>query len=257
MRNLLYGERILGTYRANVKRKWNSEGHQSACFQQLTRTLTFAPSLGRQTYCSDFNGFLEESWQVLQRSVSRMPSPVGHALGGLVAAFVVDSFVRRPRLTLPILSASAAMSLAPDLDLLAFSHRTYTHSIGAVALVGIVSWLLLRARHSSPAVAAVLTAAYASHLALDLLSKDTSWPSGLTALWPFTTRYYKSGLDLFGEISRRYWLPEEFVLGNIKAAGWEVAVVGPWLLLAWVFWSSSTLKTKNEERKTKNARPTR
>lgn len=186
-----------------------------------------------------------------------MPSPVGHALGGLVAAFVVNSFARRPRLTLPILAASAALSVAPDLDLLAFSHRTYTHSIGAVALVGVASWLFLRARHSNAAAAGVLTAAYASHLVLDLLSKDTARPSGLTALWPFTARYYKSGLDLFGEISRRYWLPEEFVLGNLRAASWELAVLAPLLILAWARWSRSTLKTKSEERKTNKASQTR
>ena len=186
-----------------------------------------------------------------------MPSPVGHALGGLVAAFVVSSFARRPRLTVPILAASAAMSVAPDLDLLAFSHRTYTHSIGAVALVGVVSWLFLRARHSNAATAWVLTAAYTSHLVLDLLSKDTSPPLGLTALWPLTARYYKSGLDLFGEVSRRYWLPEEFVFGNLRAASWELAVLTPLLMFAWVRWSRSTLKTKSEERKTNNASPTR
>jgi membrane-bound metal-dependent hydrolase YbcI (DUF457 family) len=171
-----------------------------------------------------------------------MPSPVGHVLGGLAAAFVVDACARRPRLTLPILAASAAMSVAPDLDLLAFSHRTYTHSIGAVALVGIVSWLFLRARGSNAGVAGVLTAAYASHLALDLLSKDTSQPLGLTALWPLTARYYKSGLDLFGEVSRRYWLPEEFIVANIKAAVWEVALIGPVVFLAWTFWSGRTTR---------------
>src|SRR5687767_6399877 len=94
--------------------------------------MVFLKNVGK--YCND-----RFSW---------MPSPVGHALGGLVAAFVVDAFARRPHLTLPILAASAVMSVAPDLDLLAFSHRTHTHSIGAVALVGVVTWLFLRARHS-------------------------------------------------------------------------------------------------------------
>ncbi len=83
-----------------------------------------------------------------------MPSPVGHALGGLAAAFVVDSLARRPTLTLPLLAASAVMAVAPDLDILAGSHRTYSHSVGAVAIVGVVSWLALRARGSSGAAAA-------------------------------------------------------------------------------------------------------
>jgi membrane-bound metal-dependent hydrolase YbcI (DUF457 family) len=175
-----------------------------------------------------------------------MPSPVAHAIGGLVAAFVVDAVTRRPRLTLPLLAASAALAVAPDLDILAGSHRTYSHSVGGVAIVGVVCWLVLRARDSGGA-AALLTAAYATHIPLDWLSKDTSLPSGLTALWPFTSRYYKSGLDVFGEISRRYWLPEEFIVANVRAACWEMVLMGPCLLIAWVYWSKKTLTTKNEE----------
>ncbi len=170
-----------------------------------------------------------------------MPSPVGHALGGLAAAFVVDSLARRPRLTLPLLAVAAALAVAPDLDLLAGSHRTYSHSVGAVAIVGAVCWLFLRARHASSAGAALLTAAYASHLPLDWLSKDTSHPSGLTVLWPLSSAYYISGWDLFREISRRYWLPEEFILWNLQAVAWELMVLLPVVLMAWAVWSKRTV----------------
>ena len=179
-----------------------------------------------------------------------MPSPVGHALGGLTAAFVLNACARRPSLTPPLLAAAALIAVVPDLDLLAGSHRTYSHSLGAVAIVFVVCWLALRLRDSSLAAATALTAAYASHIALDWLSKDTSHPAGLTALWPFTATYYQSGLNLFGEISRRYWLPEEFIFGNLRAAGWEILLVGPCLLAAWVYWSKKTLKS-NEKRTTK------
>jgi membrane-bound metal-dependent hydrolase YbcI (DUF457 family) len=177
-----------------------------------------------------------------------MPSPVGHAIGGLVAAFVVDSCARRPKLTMPVLLASAAIAVAPDLDILAGSHRTYTHSIGGVAIVALVVWSILRLRVASLAAVAVLTAAYASHLLLDWLSKDTSPPSGLTVLWPLTSKYYESGLAVFGEISRRYWLPEEFIFGNVRAASWEVAVLTPVLFVAWAVWSKRTLKDENRRR---------
>jgi hypothetical protein len=146
---------------------------------------------------------------------------------------------------------SAAVAVAPDLDILVGSHRTYTHSIAGVAIVAVAAWLILRSRPAGPAAVAALTAAYASHLALDWTSKDTSFPSGLTVLWPFTSRYYKSGLDLFDEISRRYWLPDEFIIGNIKAAMWECVLVAPCLFLAWVFWSGRTLAANNEKGKTK------
>ena len=188
-----------------------------------------------------------------------MPSPVAHVLGGLATAFVVDSLVRRSSVTVPVLIASAAIAVAPDFDLVGGTHRTYSHSVGGVAIVGVVCWLLVRARSSNVNIAAILTAAYASHLPLDWLSKDTREPSGLTALWPFTTKYYQSGWDVFPEISRRYWLLDEFILGNLRAAAWELAVLGPCLLLAWTFWSKQTVMktTKIEKRKTNKARPTR
>ena len=100
--------------------------------------------VGLSTYRTSCNGFVDERSQLLPRSVSRMPSPVGHALGGLAAAFVVDALARRPRLTLPLLGAAVAFALSPDLDLLAGSHRTYTHSLGAVAIVAVACWLALR-----------------------------------------------------------------------------------------------------------------
>ena len=108
-----------------------------------------------------------------------MPSPVGHALGGLTAAFLTNAFARRPALTAGLLAASVTVAVAPDLDILLGSHRTYTHSVGAVALVALTAWLVLRRRPAGAAGATALSAAYASHLALDWTSKDTSLPSGL------------------------------------------------------------------------------
>jgi hypothetical protein len=86
-----------------------------------------------------------------------------------------------------------------------------------------------------------MTAAYGSHLFLDWLGKDTSRPGGLTVLWPFSSSYFISGLDLFEEVSRRYWLPREFILGNLGAVSWEVMVLLPLLIAAWTHWSRRTL----------------
>ena len=170
-----------------------------------------------------------------------MPSPVAHVLGGLAAAFVVDSFARRPGITVPVLIASGTMAIAPDFDLLGPTHRTYSHSIGAVVAVGLMCWVLVRTRAANTAIAAVLTAAYASHLPLDWLSKDTREPSGLTMLWPFTAKFYQSPFDVFPEISRRYWLLDEFILNNLRAAVWECGVMMPLLLFAWIIWSKKTV----------------
>ena len=172
-----------------------------------------------------------------------MPTPIGHAMGGLAAAFLTNSFARRPKLTPAVVAACVAVAVSPDLDILAGHHRSYTHSIGATALVGIAGWLVLRRRVPNAAAAAsALTASYGSHLLLDWLGKDTSRPPGLTIFWPFSSEYFMSGLDLFGEVSRRYWLPNEFIVGNLAAVGWELGVLLPLLLLAWVVWSKRTLR---------------
>lgn len=180
-----------------------------------------------------------------------MPSPLGHALGAAAAGWIVGGrvwpgwhatlFVPRHRPVIDALGQTrrahdlnltsrgmaaalyAAVGIAPDLDLLAGSHSTYTHSVGAVALVFVVAWALGK----RPRVAAAIAAAWASHLVLDWLGSDTSPPIGIMALWPFTTQHYQSGFSLFDAISRRYWLPEQFVWGNLTAAVKEVLILTP------------------------------
>ncbi|HUP39194.1 MAG TPA: metal-dependent hydrolase [Vicinamibacterales bacterium] len=173
-----------------------------------------------------------------------MPSPAAHALGGLATAFVVDAVRRKPLLTPALVVTAAAAGMAPDLDLLFGSHRTYTHSLGAVLIVGVMSWVVTAGRgrlRDATRTAAILAAAYGSHLALDWMSKDTATPSGVMMVWPWSSAYYVSGWNVFGEVSRRYWRPEEFIFGNLRALTWELAVMTPLLLIAWVWWSRSTL----------------
>jgi hypothetical protein len=88
------------------------------------------------------------------------------------------------------------------------SHRTYTHSVGAVASLWRWQrgWFCAGALVRRRCCGAGRGVRVASGAGLD--QQGHIVPIGLTALWPLTSRYYKSGLDLFGEISRRYWLPE-------------------------------------------------
>jgi membrane-bound metal-dependent hydrolase YbcI (DUF457 family) len=138
------------------------------------------------------------------------------------------------------------LAASPDLDIIAGLHRVYTHSIAAVAVVGIVSWLVLRTRtRDALPWTAVLTAAYASHAVLDLLGKDTSTPIGLTVLWPLSSNYFLTGWNVFAEVSRRYWSPGEFIFGNLRALAWEMVVLAPILLAAWSIWSKRTLARGN------------
>lgn len=173
-----------------------------------------------------------------------MPTPVAHAIGGLAAAFFTNSAARRAGLSPRLLIAAVAVAVAPDLDLLIGTHRTYTHSLGGVAIVGLAGWLLLRRRASNaPAAAAAITAAHGSHLLLDWLGKDPSNPPGLMILWPFSSTFFISGYGVFDAVSRRYWLPEQFIVGNLKSLGWELVVLLPMLLVAWIFWSGKTVQS--------------
>ena len=173
-----------------------------------------------------------------------MPTPVGHVLGGLTATFLTFAAAppRQRFVTPALLGAAAAAAVFPDFDLLLGSHRTYTHSVGAVFVVTAASIVLLRKHADGVTASVALGAAYASHLFLDWLGKDSSDPPGLTLLWPFSSTYYLSGADFFREVSRRYWRPEEFVVGNLVALGWEVTVLLPLLVVAWVWWSGRTVR---------------
>jgi membrane-bound metal-dependent hydrolase YbcI (DUF457 family) len=183
--------------------------------------------------------------------VHHMPSPIGHALGGIAAgwlaggrlptgqrATVFRSFVSTDSpvpvtLATPQLEALffGTVAVAPDLDLLVGAHSAYTHSVGAVVLIVCLTLVVTRGRR--PRVALGVAAAWASHILLDWLGSDTSPPIGIMALWPFTDGFHQSSLFVFDAISRRYWLPQEFVWGNLRAVVREVVVLGP---VAWVAW---------------------
>jgi hypothetical protein len=186
-----------------------------------------------------------------------MPSPIGHALAGVAAGWLVGGrvwpawhltifrFWRRradahPPATVGSTGVTAvAYALAatlPDLDLLVGTHNAQTHSLGAVALaftatLAVTRWLLpthaVTAHLRSLRFAGGVAAAWASHLLLDWLGSDTRAPIGIMALWPLTSAHYQSSLHLFDAISRRYWLPEQFVWGNLRAALREILVLGP------------------------------
>jgi hypothetical protein len=116
----------------------------------------------------------------------------------------------------------AAAAMAADLDLLFGAHSGPTHGLGAAALAGLVAYAARRRGLFAAAVAV----AYATHPLLDWMGSDTTPPIGIMALWPFNREYYQSDAHLFQAISRRYWL-SDFWMFNLRAAAWEVVVLGP------------------------------
>jgi inner membrane protein len=165
-----------------------------------------------------------------------MPSPIGHALAGVAVAWAGAPSLDR-RVTL----AAASLAMLPDIDLFAGLlvpgvHRTVTHSIGAVIVVTIIAAVVTAkvTRRNRARIVAVCAAAYASHLVLDWLGVDTTFPYGLQALWPFSDRFYISGWDLFGPTARMGLFTVPTMLVNLKAVVQETAILGPIVLLLWL-----------------------
>jgi hypothetical protein len=133
------------------------------------------------------------------------------------------------------LAVFAVIGMIPDVDfLLPIQHRGPSHGIGSAVLAGALALVVLSLRAGAlPRVrlAAAVTLAYASHILLDWLGHDSWEPQGLMALWPLSSAYLVSGLDVFSGISRRYWLPEFWTL-NSRAVLREVAILGPLAVVA-------------------------
>jgi hypothetical protein len=157
-----------------------------------------------------------------------MPSPLGHALGGLVGGWLAGG---RPgplgRQGLRDAAVFAAAGMAADLDLLVGAHSGPSHGVGAAVLVGLAVYAVTRRGGFSFAVAC----AYATHTLLDWLGHDTSPPIGIMALWPFKRTYYESSLHLFDAITRRYRRPG-FWAANLRAVVKEAVILGPAAALA-------------------------
>jgi inner membrane protein len=175
-----------------------------------------------------------------------MPSPIGHALGGLSAGWLVDG-ARRDRLWLRQATLFGGIGILPDVDLLFGWHSGPTHSMGAAFIAALVAWAIVSAkqRRSGPhvgrsavvfrpsALSFAVFAAYTSHVLLDWLGEDTTPPYGVMALWPFTREYFIAPVAIMPAISRRYWLPG-FFAHNLRAVLFEVAVLGPIAGIAWL-----------------------
>lgn len=149
-----------------------------------------------------------------------MPSPIGHALGSLIAG----APARRGWLAL------ALVGMAPDLDLLWGRHSMETHSVGAAALAGLLALLLTRDRRVSLVVAMV----WFAHPVMDALGEDSSAPVGVMLWWPFSREFYIAPVSVFDSAYRAYWKPD-FLPHNILAVAKEIVILGPLALGVWLW----------------------
>jgi inner membrane protein len=187
-----------------------------------------------------------------------MPSPVGHVIAGLTAGWfvagspfvapkvgqkVAGTFPGKVPATFWEAAVFGALGALPDIDLIFGAHSGPTHSLGAAIVVGILAAIWagvaqrLRSRRPEPLGLRPLTlaiacfAAYASHVLLDWLARDTTAPIGIMALWPFSRAPYESDLHIFMAISRRYYQGWTFVRQNAIALVSELLILVPLLVL--------------------------
>ena len=160
-----------------------------------------------------------------------MPSPVGHALGGLAVGLLASS---RPGWRL--LVGCAVVAALPDADfLLPMQHRGPSHSIGAAAAAGVLAFVGLKLAsrtQDASRLALIMAAAYGTHVLFDWLGADSSAPRGLVALWPFSSDFYISDLNVFHSVDRRYWL-DGFWKRNAIAGLRELLILVPMVAVAW------------------------
>jgi inner membrane protein len=162
-----------------------------------------------------------------------MPTPIGHALGGLVVGLLTGRSETPGQLTRrgrnENLAICAAVACLPDLDFFWGRHNMETHSLGFAILVGLV----VLAWRRSGWLAMACTLSVASHVLLDWLGSDDSAPLGVMALWPLSREFFFADAFVFDAVSRRYWVPG-FIAHNLLAIAREIAILLP--LAAGLWW---------------------
>ena len=164
-----------------------------------------------------------------------MPSPVGHALGGLIVGLLMAprAFGTLGTLgtnplgtsgTVRTLGTLACAAVLPDLDFLWGRHNMETHSLGAAVLAGLA--VLIWTRGKYPTLALAVTLAWSTHVLFDWLGSDDTPPLGVMALWPLDSNFYFANAFVFEAISRRYWL-DNFIPHNTWAVIREILILGP------------------------------
>jgi membrane-bound metal-dependent hydrolase YbcI (DUF457 family) len=163
-----------------------------------------------------------------------MPSPVGHALGGLIVGLALkppDSATApssRPIGERAWLALCVGAACLPDIDFAWGRHNMETHSIGfavGVALLGLLWWRSAR-------VMLACALAVGTHVLFDWLGSDDFPPLGVMALWPLSAHFYFADAYVFATISRRYWMAG-FIRHNVLAVLRELAILTPMVAMAW------------------------
>jgi membrane-bound metal-dependent hydrolase YbcI (DUF457 family) len=156
-----------------------------------------------------------------------MPSPIGHGLAAVAAGWGIAGVLAVGQARWRQIAILVAIGIAPDLDLLWGRHSRETHSLGAALIVATVAaWQRWPVASNRAHIWLAVCLAWLTHPLLDAMSSDTSIPIGIMAFWPLSTEFHTTGWDIFGPISRRYWL-DNFWSINLASIGRELILLAP------------------------------
>ncbi len=178
-----------------------------------------------------------------------MPSPIGHSLIGLTVA----NLPLKKQLYQSIfwLGYVVIIANAADLDFLPGwiigdmnrYHHGISHSIGAAVILAIFCAIAAKLIDlDAKRVFFVTALVYFSHLLGDYLGVDRSEPYGAPFLWPISSEYYLSPVQIFHPIEHgdpgagnSSVFAEIFSYPNLIAAAIEFIIVVPfWLVTFWL-----------------------
>ena len=173
-----------------------------------------------------------------------MPSPAGHSIIGYILYQAIEK-PGKPRswwlLGLYLLAANA-----PDLDFIPGLvigdpnryHRDMTHSFsfGILVGVGLGALMSLLKRNFFLKSSIRMFAVCGSHLVLDFLWRDGTYPFRVMLFWPVVKGYFSAPLDFLPGISRTSYstmgfMVSLFSLHNLWAAFVECLILLPAMMI--------------------------
>jgi inner membrane protein len=131
-----------------------------------------------------------------------MATPIGHLLAGAA----IGTALSRGNNVLRTAAIGALAAVAADFDFLpglmlgdlSRFHHQESHSILFALFAALLA--LLVAKEDRLRWAVLVGLAYASHLALDLLTFDDSPPHGIPIFWPWSTAVFQSPVTLLPNV---------------------------------------------------------
>ena len=164
-----------------------------------------------------------------------MPTSVGHSLLGYILYLIFKKnykLIENQKIVLFYLF----IANAPDLDFIpgiciGHAHRFHhgiTHTLGFSLFFALILCLVPKLRKKTNFIIFFLLGF--THVIVDFLGADTSYPFGVMLFWPFTKKYFISSYSVFLDIHKTT-LHSLFDLHNLKAMTLETLIFLPVIIV--------------------------